>query len=162
MPKHFREWLALLAFMVLGLGAAAPAHIFAAPAVESGWYATQLEKPAWTPPVWAFLPVWAALYGSMSLAAWLIWREKGLRGAPLAFFCYFFQLGVNAAWPYFFFGLKNPGAAFFEVLLLWLFVSVTAALFESARPRAGWVLLPYLLWVSFTVALNFQIWRLNG
>jgi tryptophan-rich sensory protein len=98
----------------------------------------------------------------MSVAAWLVWREKGLRGAPLAFFCYFFQLAVNAAWPYFFFHLKNPGAAFFELLLLWLFVSVTAALFERARKRAGWVLLPYLAWVSFAVALNFQIWRLNG
>lgn len=157
-----RKWLGLAAFLALSVGAAFAGCRLTAPALESGWYATQLEKPWWTPPVWVFGFVWSALYVSMAFAAWVVWKEKGLKEAKLALALYLLQLAVNAAWPFFFFYLKNPGAAFFELLLIWLLVAVTAALFEHARPRAGWLLLPYLGWVSFAIALNFQVWRLNS
>lgn len=161
MPKNLREWLALAAFVALCAAAALTARHFTTPAIESGWYATRLEKPAWTPPAWVFGPVWGVLYALIAASGWVVWKEKGLGGAPLAFSVYLFQLIVNALWSFFFFHLQNPGAAFFELLLLWLMVAVTAGLFEHARPRAGWLLLPYLAWISFAVALNFQVWRLN-
>ncbi|MCW8133292.1 MAG: tryptophan-rich sensory protein [Planctomycetota bacterium] len=161
MPRNLREWLALAAFGALCAAAAFTSRYFTLPALESGWYATQVEKPWWTPPGWVFGPVWGVLYVLMAVSGWVVWKDKGLAGAPLAFFVYFLQLAVNAAWSFFFFHLRNPGAAFFELLLLWLMVAVTAGLFEHVRKRSGWLLLPYLAWVSFAVALNFQIWRLN-
>jgi tryptophan-rich sensory protein len=124
------------------------------------WYRA-LAKPRWTPPNWIFGPVWTLLYTLMALAAWLVWQKAGFRGAAFALIVFVAQLGLNAAWSYFFFGLRRPGLALADILALWVAILVTMISFWSLRPLAGILFLPYLLWVSFAAVLNHAIWRLN-
>ena len=156
MKRGARSLGALAAFVAASFAAAAIGSIW----TPGAWYAS-LAKPAWTPPPFLFGPVWTALYAMMGFAAWLVWREKGFRrgAAPLGFFSA--QLVLNAAWTALFFGLRNPGAAFAEILVLWAMIAATTALFYRVRPLAGLLLLPYLAWVGFASALNFAIWRMN-
>ena len=72
------------------------------------------------------------------------------------------QLALNAAWSGVFFGLHAPGAAFAEIVALWFAILATSIEFWKTAPAAGWLLLPYLIWVSYAAALNFSIWRLNS
>lgn len=124
------------------------------------WY-SRLAKPSWTPPNWLFGPVWSALYVAMAVAAWLVWKQAGLRGGagPLAVFAV--QLILNAAWSWLFFGLHRPGFAFAEIVLLWLAILATLVLFWRRNTLAGALMLPYLAWVTYAASLNFGLWRLN-
>jgi benzodiazapine receptor len=129
--------------------------------MPGAWY-DALVKPAWTPPGAVFGPVWTVLYVLMGVAAWLVWREAGFSGAagPLALFIV--QLGLNALWSYLFFGARAPLPAFIDIVVLWTVILLTLVGFWRVRPLAGALLVPYLAWVSFASALNFQLWRLNA
>lgn len=124
------------------------------------WY-FQLRKPSWTPPGYLFGPVWTFLYAAMGVAAWLVWRQHGFRGARLALSLFIAQLLLNGAWTWIFFGLHAPGAAFFEIAVLWLLILATLIAFWQKQKVAGILLLPYLIWVSFATALTYTIWKLN-
>ena len=124
------------------------------------WYES-LSKPSWTPPSWLFGPAWTVLYLLMAVAAWLVWRRAGFDGATAALTVFFIQLGLNLAWSGIFFALRSPGWALVEILILWVAIVVTIILFFRHSTLAGWLLVPYLLWVSFATALNAAIVRLN-
>jgi translocator protein len=124
------------------------------------WYA-ELRTPPWSPPAWVFGPVWTALYSMMAVAAWLVWRANGFGGTRLALSVFLVQLGLNAAWSGLFFGLQRPGLAFAEIVVLWWAILATLVLFWKHNRVAGWLLVPYLAWVTFAAALNYSIWRLN-
>ncbi len=158
--KLDNQWVVLGGFCVASFVAAAIGGTATGGAVQD-WYPT-LAKPSWTPPAWLFGPVWTLLYIAMAVAAWLVWRRVGWDGARLALLMFFIQLTLNAVWSVVFFGLRNPGAAFAEIVVLWVAIVVTALLFWKVTPAAGWLFLPYLVWVSFATALNFAIWRLNS
>jgi tryptophan-rich sensory protein len=96
----------------------------------------------------------------MAVAAWLVWRKAGLASAPMRLFL--LQLLLNVGWSAFFFRLRSPGAAFVEILVLWLAILATSVEFWKVIPPAGFLLLPYLIWVGYAAALNFSIWRLNA
>jgi tryptophan-rich sensory protein len=131
-----------------------------APAVRS-WYGT-LSLPEWRPPDWLFGPVWTLLYLLMGIASYLVWRE-GL-AAPVvraALAAYGVQLALNLAWSFLFFGLRSPLAGLVDLALLWIAVATTTALFFPVRATAGWLMVPYLAWVTFAGALNLAIWRAN-
>jgi tryptophan-rich sensory protein len=128
---------------------------------EPGLWYQALARPVWTPPSWVFAPVWTALYILMGLAAWLVWRQSGLKAAALPLSVFLIQLIMNGIWSWIFFGQHNIGLAFAEIILLWFFILITLVLFWKKSPLAGLFLLPYLLWVSFAAALNFAFWRLN-
>lgn len=134
--------------------------IFTSPAIP-GWYAG-LIKPAIAPPNWIFAPVWTILFFLMGYAVFLVWR-RGLsqRGVPYALIVFCVQLACNLAWSYLFFGLQSPGAAFAEILVLWIAIFWTLAAFSKISRKAAYLLVPYLAWVSFAAYLNFLIWRLN-
>ena len=124
------------------------------------WYAA-LDKPPWNPPGWIFGPVWSALYTMMAVAAWLVWKRGGfaVQRRPLGWFLA--QLMLNAAWTPLFFGLHRPDLAFAEILLLWLAIGATIAAFWRVHRGAAWLLVPYLVWVSFAAVLNGTLWKLN-
>lgn len=157
-PRH--PWIGLIVLLVICFAAAGIGGAVTASKIPR-WYAT-LEKPSWNPPNWIFGPVWSALYFGMAIAAWLVWRKRGLVGAaaPLALFGV--QLFLNVLWSCIFFGLQNPGLAFVEVLLLWASIAATMVLFWLRSTVAGMLFVPYLAWVSFASVLNFVIWRLNA
>lgn len=122
------------------------------------WY-INIIKPEWNPPSWIFGPVWITLYTLMGIAAYLIWKNKNTSRHALTL--YGIQLLLNALWSILFFGLKNPGLAFAEIIVLWVFIVGTLISFWKIDKRAGALLLPYLAWVSFAVFLNYTIWQLN-
>jgi len=124
------------------------------------WY-SRLAKPSWTPPNWLFGPVWSALYVAMAVAAWLVWRQAGLRGAAAPLAVFVVQLVLNAAWSWLFFGLHRPDLAFAEIALLWLAILATLVLFWRRNALAGTLILPYLAWVTYAASLNLGLWRLN-
>jgi translocator protein len=70
-------------------------------------------------------------------------------------------LVLNSLWSILFFGMKNPALAFGEIIILWLFIIVLIVLFYPLNKIASYLLIPYLLWVSFASILNFSIWQLN-
>jgi tryptophan-rich sensory protein len=125
------------------------------------WYAT-LAKPALNPPSWIFGPVWATLYLLMGIAAFLVWnKDSDRKDVRKALGVFLFQLVLNAAWSVVFFGLHSPFWAFVDLVAMWLSIVWTMALFYKISKPAMWLLLPYILWVSFAGYLNYSIWMLN-
>ena len=133
---------------------------FTTPSIAS-WYAT-LSKPALNPPAWVFGPVWTTLFALMGIAAFLVWK-KGLerRDVKKALGIFIGQLCLNTLWSIIFFGLHNPGMAFIEIIFLWLAILSTIITFAKISKPAAWLLVPYILWVSFAGYLNYSIWILN-
>ncbi|MGK7394179.1 MAG: TspO/MBR family protein [Candidatus Cyclobacteriaceae bacterium M3_2C_046] len=134
--------------------------VFTLSSVNS-WYAN-LEKPAFTPPNWLFGPVWTLLYLLMGIAAYLVWQKKIIH-VPVkkALILFLIQLFLNALWSFAFFGLKSPLAGLIVIALLLIFLILTILQFFMISKPAGWLLIPYLLWVSYASALNLSIYILN-
>lgn len=144
-----------ICFAVAGLGG-----LVTTPQIP-GWYA-ELAKPTWNPPAWIFGPVWSLLYLMMAVAVWLVWRQAGMAGAELPLGLFVVQLALNSLWSGLFFGLHSPGAAAAEILLLDGAILATLITFWRRSKLAGWLMVPYLAWVSFAAVLNVAIWRLNA
>jgi len=158
--SHLRQVTGLAVSILICFAAAGVGSLLTRPAIGN-WYSL-LRKPAWTPPNWIFGPVWSALYLAMAVAAWLVWRKVGLSGAKLALALFGVQLLFNVGWSAVFFGLRMPGPAFAEIVILWLLILATTAAFWPVSRAAATLMVPYLLWVMFAAALNFVIWRLNA
>jgi tryptophan-rich sensory protein len=129
--------------------------------MPGAWYA-DLAKPSWNPPAWVFAPVWTTLYVLMGIAAWLVWRKVGFSGATVSLSLFVVQLVLNALWSYLFFGAHRPDLAFVEILVLWSVILVVTIGFWRISVAAGALMVPYLAWVAFASALNWQLWRLNS
>ena len=125
------------------------------------WYAT-LNKPIFSPPNWLFAPAWTTLYLMMGISAYLVW-VKGLKNKKVrtALFYFLIQLVFNFFWSALFFGLHSPLLALIDIFLLWLAIVVTMIKFYQISKPASYLLVPYLLWVSFAALLNFSIVILN-
>jgi tryptophan-rich sensory protein len=146
----------LVAWVVLCFSASILGILFS----PGEWYA-QMNKPSWNPPSWLFGPVWTTLYLMMGLAAWLVWKKGGFKSQSRPLTLFLVQLTLNAAWSPLFFGLRNPGVAFVEILMLWCAIVATIIFFWKVNRWAALLLLPYLAWVSFASVLNFTLWRMN-
>jgi benzodiazapine receptor len=133
--------------------------VFTASSVQT-WY-VDLIKPDWNPPSWLFGPVWISLYTLMGIAAYIIWSNRDIRGAKLALTIYGVHLIFNALWSVLFFGLRSPGLALGEIIILLIFILATMILFWRINRWAGILFLPYLAWVCFATFLNYTIWQLN-
>ncbi|MBI4120104.1 MAG: tryptophan-rich sensory protein [Parcubacteria group bacterium] len=132
------------------------------------WYAG-LVKPALNPPAWMFGPVWTTLYALMGISLFLVWKQHSnilqnvrmLRMRKVGIAAFFVQLSLNAIWSIIFFGLKSPGWALVDIVALWLAIVWTLVTFGKISKMAAWLLVPYILWVSFAVYLNYSILVLN-
>jgi len=133
---------------------------FTSPAIPS-WY-QNLEKPFFTPPSWLFAPAWITLYILMGIALFLIWK-KGLKEEKneVAFLFFFIQLTLNSLWSILFFGLRSPFWALIEIIILWIFILITILKFFKISKKSGWLMIPYITWVTFAAILNFSIYYLN-
>lgn len=134
--------------------------LFTTPAIST-WYAT-LQRPSFSPPNWLFGPVWITLYILMGISVYLIWQKveknKTARGALWLFWIHLF---FNAIWSIIFFGLQNLGMAFINIIIIWLLIVALVIKFWKINCWASYLLIPYLLWVSFASVLNYFIWYLN-
>jgi translocator protein len=156
------NWLALIAFIALALAAGVIGAVFspARSPAAAGWYAA-LSKPWWIPPSRWFALVWALLYVLMGTGVWLISQERYHARRTAALTAYAVQLLLNALWAPLFFGERNLGAGLFDCVALWLASLWTVREFFAVRVPAALLLVPYIIWVSFAMVLNFNLWRLN-
>ena len=125
------------------------------------WYAS-IKKPSFNPPNWIFGPVWTLLYILMGISLFLILKQ-GL-ATPMvktAVLIFGAQLVLNLLWSGLFFGLQSPLFAAMEIVLLWVFILLTILYFYPLSKPAAFLLVPYILWVSFATVLNFSIMILN-
>lgn len=126
------------------------------------WFAT-LVKPAFSPPNWLFGPVWTILYALMGFAAYRIWalgiQKPAIRANIILFVI---QLFFNFLWSFIFFSLHNIPGAFLDIVILWVLIILLVKRFEKLDKVAGYAMIPYLLWVSFAMVLNYSLWLLNA
>ncbi len=137
--------------------------IFTGPSI-GGWYST-IVKPSFNPPNWIFGPVWSTLFLLMGIALAIVYRStttsENAKNKKLAFKIFFVQMLFNIAWSYFFFYLHSPVYAFVEMVMLWILIALNIYYFSKVNKTAAWLLVPYILWVSFAAFLNFSIIGLN-
>jgi len=145
----------LASFAAAGIGS-----LFTFKAIPT-WYAG-LRKPRYTPPNWAFGPVWTTLYILMAISVFLVW-QKGLAtpGVVLAFALFWVQLAFNALWSVIFFGRKSQGGGVIVIVVLWLLILATIITSFQVSRWAGALLIPYIVWVSIASYLNVGVWVLN-
>jgi tryptophan-rich sensory protein len=129
--------------------------------IQAKTFYSQLVQPEWAPPPGVFGPVWMVLYTLMGIAAWLVWRGGGFRAHQQVLTLFLLQLAINAAWSWLFFAWRLGFWSFADIVFLWFLIVVTLVGFWRARPLAGALLIPYLLWVGFASVLNFSLWQLN-
>lgn len=142
-------------FLAAGIGS-----VFTTSAIDT-WYST-LQKPVFSPPNWIFGPVWTLLYLMMGISLYIFWNAKTHtkeRHQGLSLF--FVQLALNVIWSILFFGLHLPFVALIDIMALWLTIFLTIIKFNASSKPAAYLLIPYLLWVSFATILNLAIVLLN-
>jgi len=150
----------LILSVAICLGAGAIGSLFTSSSIPT-WYTT-IEKPFFNPPNWIFGPVWTLLFIMMGVALFLVWN-KGWQNkkVKIAMLIFGIQFLLNILWSIIFFGFLSPFYAFVEIIFLWLAILATIIYFYQISRPASWLLVPYILWVSFASVLNFFIWRLN-
>jgi translocator protein len=143
------------------LGAGGLGSIFTAPSVKT-WYST-INKPSFNPPNWIFGPVWTALFIMMGIALFIVWESPAPDPAAkkIALAVFFVQLALNVSWSAAFFGFHSPAAGLVVIAALWAMILWNIVVFMNIAAAAGWLLVPYILWVSFASVLNLSIVLLN-
>jgi translocator protein len=121
------------------------------------WYPTLAKSFA--PPDWIFTSLWIVLYALMGAAAYRIWSYGDRWSPALTFFAV--QLGLNALWSLLFFGLRSPLLAFIDIIILEILALITLVMFYRRSRLAAGLFLPYVLWITFCLALNYSIVRMN-
>jgi len=153
------DWPALVGSVLLCELAGIVPAILTAEDVAT-WYPT-LVRPDFTPPDSLFGPVWTTLYLLMGVALYLVWRSDRGRVRRVALAAFGVQLVLNAAWSLVFFGSRAIFGGLVVIVALLAVILATMALFARIDRRAAALLVPYLLWVGFATALNYELWRLN-
>jgi benzodiazapine receptor len=150
----------LVICLAICIGSGLAGSIFTRDSISS-WY-TYLQKPVFTPPNWLFAPVWFLLYTLMGIAVFLVWR-KGLKQFQVreSIVIFAIQLLLNAGWSYAFFGLKSPGTGLIVIVPLWTAILLTIINFFRVSRLAAYLLIPYIIWVSFATVLTFSIYLMN-
>jgi tryptophan-rich sensory protein len=181
------NYIKLLVSIIICQLAGAIGSIFTVPSIKE-WYAT-LNKPSINPPSWIFGPVWTALFLLMGISLYLVWSKGFVVSAPGGpasgwknikawnplsqklnagswqkiniVLIFALQLVLNILWSVIFFTLHQPGLAFFELLMLWFAILYTIINFYRISKVSAYLLVPYILWVTFAGFLNYSLWMLN-
>lgn len=129
-------------------------------ALGNSWY-DALTLPAWQPPGPVFGIAWTILYTMIGVAAALVWAHKGAPGWKAALTLWVTQLLLNLCWSPLFFRFHQILPAFLLIVAILAVAILTTLRFGRISRVAAWLMLPYLVWLSFASVLNFQTWRLN-
>jgi len=181
--KQMKNITKLIISILICEFAGAVGSVFTAPAIRSWYYF--LNKPSFSPPNWLFAPVWTFLFLLMGISLYLVWSKNfntnvsadeaqkkawnpisaklwsGTWREENAALIFIFQLLLNILWSVIFFGLKSPGLAFVEILMLWFAILYTIVNFYRISKTSAFLFIPYIVWVSFAAILNFFVWKLN-
>jgi tryptophan-rich sensory protein len=153
------QWASLAIFIAIPMVSALALDRMIRPDVK-GWY-RHLRQPDWKPPNWAFGVVWPILYTCMGTASWLVWRKGGFDAQAVPLGVYAVQLALNLAWPPIFFSGHKLATATLDSAALLVGVAASTKLFWDVDPRAGQLMVPYLLWTAYATALSAWIWNHN-
>jgi tryptophan-rich sensory protein len=157
---HHKLFAMIIVSVLICLMVGFVGSIFTAPNIPT-WYAS-LVKPEFAPPNWVFFPVWTTLYILIGISFALIWqsgfrkKENKIAGAVFAI-----QLFLNGIWSYLFFGLQNIFYGLIGIIAVWISILATMILFYKISKKATYLLIPYILWVSFATFVNYYLWILN-
>jgi len=127
---------------------------------SNDWYAA-LQKPSFQPPAWMFGVVWTTLYTLLGIALAMVLNAPPSKARRDAMWLFGGQLALNFAWSPVFFGLHMIDVALLTILVMLVMALTAARYFRRIRPLAGWLMLPYLLWLCLATALNYETGRLN-
>jgi len=153
-----RTCLKLIVSIIAVLAVGFLSSFFTSNSINS-WYST-IEKPSFNPPNWIFGPVWTLLYIMIGVSLFIIWNSKA-KDKKLVYSIFAVQLGLNFLWSILFFGNQNILGAFIDIILLWIAIILNIFFAYKISKPAAYLLVPYLLWVSFASVLNFAILILN-
>ncbi len=143
----FSSLIAILATVILG-------NLFTSKGVNSFWYWT--VRPSITPPNWVFPIVWGILFFFIFLSLYLsLTSAKNKKMSSKIEIVFGINLVLNFLWSFLFFGIRNPPFAFVDLILLWLSIIAMIFVTRKINRKASWLLIPYLLWVSFAGVLNY-------
>ena len=121
-----------------------------------------MNQPPLSPPGWVFPVVWSVLYLLMGYASYLVWTSDAPQEEKRrALLLYGAQLAANFIWPLIFFGANMYLLALIWLVVLWVLIFFTIRAFSKINERAGDLLIPYILWVTFAAYLNLGIYLLN-
>ena len=155
MPKSLKLIIAILLPMVVG----GLSGFLTANAIGT-WYTT-LNQPSFNPPNWVFGPVWTTLYLIMGISLYRIWRLPVSEERNQAIKIFALQMTLNFFWSLIFFKWHLIGLALVEIILMWLMIAAMIHHFKKLDTAAGYMNIPYLLWVSFASVLNGAYFILN-
>jgi benzodiazapine receptor len=155
MKKRNKKIVKFIAAILVCQLAGIVGSVFTTPNIGA-WYAT-INKPSFTPPNWVFAPVWTTLFFLMGVSLYLALEKKEMMGI----YAFGVQLFLNILWSVLFFGVQNPFLAFVEIFALWISIAATMFLFYRSSKTAAYLLVPYIVWVSFAAFLNYSVWILN-
>ena len=125
-----------------------------------GWY-DSLIKSEFTPPGWVFGVVWPTLYAFMAMAVWLVWKKRSGNPAKTALALFALHLPANWAWNFVFFEFQMIPESFYLLMLICFMVAFLTVLFFRTSKTAGFLMIPYYVWVCFAVFLSGYIWMWN-
>jgi len=154
----FLRWAMVAVPLILLLGFLSGRSVAAGN--DNGWYVA-LAKPALTPPGWVFPVAWTALYVLMGLAVAIVLNARGARGRGVALALFAVQFVLNLAWTPLFFGAHKVDAALIVIVAMLAAAIATTIAFARIRQAAAWLMLPYLVWISFAGVLTYRIGALN-
>lgn len=158
--QGMKNTLKLIAAIVLSELAGLLGALFTNPAIPT-WYAG-LTKSDIVPPSAVFAPVWTILFLLMGIAAFLVWKHGfEYRRVRVALGLFVLQLILNVLWSVIFFNFHSLGGALIEIIILWIAILITILAFGRVSRRAAWLMVPYILWVSFASYLTYSLWVLN-
>ena len=122
------------------------------------WY-SELAKSNFNPPDWIFAPVWTTLYIMMTLAIWFFWHSKNREMNTI--YIYFIHIVFNTTWSVVFFGFHNIFLALVNLIILILLIVILILRFRRVNKVSSYLMIPYLLWSSFALFLNYSLLVLN-
>ena len=149
--------LSLTIFIVLAFAASAWGGLITS-FYKEPWYST-IAKPSFNPPDWIFGPIWITLYIAMSVAIWLIWINP--KKTEKIIYIYFVHLLINGSWSLFFFGLHLILVSLIIIGVIIFLVVWLIKLYYPINKLSSFLMIPYLMWLSYAFILNFYIFTLN-
>ena len=152
-----KKAISLLIFIILAFGASAWGGLVTS-FYKEPWYSS-IIKPEFNPPDWIFAPVWITLYIAMSVAVWLIWINP--KRVEKIIYIYFIHLLINGSWSLFFFGLHLILVSLIIIAVIIFFAIWLMKLYYPINKISSFLMVPYLLWLSYAFLLNFYIFILN-
>lgn len=150
----------LVVALLLPLALGWTSGIFTQNSIRDGWYAS-LNRPSFTPSAEVFSPVWTVLYILMGISLYIVWKQVPGRRRENALGIFSLQLLLNFLWSLFFFYFRDIEIALIDIGALWISTAIMIVLFIRVKPLAGWLNIPYLLWLSFAIVLNAGFYALN-